>query len=148
MAYQGLGSELWTGFTDSVPKTRTGYFLPDLHVQYSVDQSKEIGSAVKVHAQTAEVSVPQSQADSNADQPVSVTASHGSDSQAEVRVSSASNEVALAETVSTAGVSSRGMAPGSTPSEPHPEETVSPTSQCQEPKISALAVPSVPQSNA
>lgn len=42
MAYQGLGSESWSGYTDAVPKTRPGYFLADLHREYSAGRNEEI----------------------------------------------------------------------------------------------------------
>ncbi|KAG6357480.1 hypothetical protein INS49_013357 [Diaporthe citri] len=53
MAYQGLGSEAWSGYTDSVPKTRPGYFLADLHLAYSHDENKEVVSDVQRSAQPA-----------------------------------------------------------------------------------------------
>lgn len=34
LAYQGLGSQKWSNYTDDVPKTRTGYFLADLARAY------------------------------------------------------------------------------------------------------------------
>lgn len=34
LAYQGLGSEKWAGYTDDVPRTRPGYILADLARAY------------------------------------------------------------------------------------------------------------------
>lgn len=34
LAYQGLGSEEWTNYTNDIPKTRPGYFLADLARAY------------------------------------------------------------------------------------------------------------------
>lgn len=34
LAYQGLGSEKWSNYTDDIPKTRPGYFLADLARAY------------------------------------------------------------------------------------------------------------------
>lgn len=100
MAYQGLGSESWTGYTDSIPKTRPGYFLADLHAGYSYEQNKEDRSAAKGSAQAATAQVPRSQADSNAGRPDSVTDTDGTGSSTDVQTSSASDDVALPEVVS------------------------------------------------
>ncbi|KAL1855676.1 hypothetical protein Daus18300_011057 [Diaporthe australafricana] len=43
LAYQGLGSEKWTNYTDDIPKTRPGYFLADLARAYPPgDEDNEI----------------------------------------------------------------------------------------------------------
>lgn len=42
LAYQGLGSEKWTNYTDDIPKTRPGYFLADLARAYPEDDDYEV----------------------------------------------------------------------------------------------------------
>ncbi|KAG8168101.1 hypothetical protein KVR01_003790 [Diaporthe batatas] len=37
LAYQGLGSEKWTNYTDDIPRTRPGYFLADLTRAYPLE---------------------------------------------------------------------------------------------------------------
>lgn len=41
LAYQGLGSEKWSNYTDDIPKTRPGYFLADLARAYPPDDDDD-----------------------------------------------------------------------------------------------------------
>lgn len=52
LAYQGLGSEKWTNYTDDIPKTRPGYFLADLARAHPPEDDEEEVQEVKptVHA--------------------------------------------------------------------------------------------------
>lgn len=52
LAYQGLGSEKWTNYTDEIPKTRPGYFLADLARAYPAEDDSDEVQEVKptVHA--------------------------------------------------------------------------------------------------
>lgn len=42
LAYQGLGSEKWSHYSDDIPKTRPGYFLADLVRAYPEDNDDEV----------------------------------------------------------------------------------------------------------
>lgn len=42
LAYQGLGSEKWSNYTDDIPKTRPGYFLADLARAYPEHDDDEV----------------------------------------------------------------------------------------------------------
>lgn len=52
LAYQGLGSEKWSNYTDDIPKTRPGYFLADLARAYPPEDDEDEIQEVKptVHA--------------------------------------------------------------------------------------------------
>lgn len=126
MAYQGLGSEAWSGYTDSVPKTRPGYFLADLHVRYSVEQSTAVGPAVE---KTVTTQVTQPQANLDADRPWSVTGSDGTGSSTNVRTSSTSHEVALPEIVCPTDAFLSEFSPRLMSSDHGPDEPISPVSQ-------------------
>ncbi|KAJ0110219.1 hypothetical protein J7T55_000651 [Diaporthe amygdali] len=141
MAYQGLGSKAWSGYTDSVPKTRPGYFLADLHVEYAVDRSKEVGSAIKKDAQTSNTWVPQSRANPNADRQGSESGTDGTESSTDVQISPASYELVLPAAVSPSGVSSLEIPPGLMSSELNAGEPISPISQMSQPESFNLAVP-------
>lgn len=146
MAYQGLGSEAWSGYTDSIPKTRPGYFLADLHVAYSHDQTKEIKSVVKKSAKTGNTQVSQSQAIPNTDRPESLTSIDGTGSSTTVRTSSTSDEIALPEVVSPTDVSFLEISPRLLSSELGSDEAISPISQVSQPGASRLAMQSAPNS--
>ncbi|KAK2597555.1 hypothetical protein N8I77_012334 [Diaporthe amygdali] len=143
MAYQGLGSEAWSGYTDSIPKTRPGYFLADLHVENSIKRSKEAGATVKKDAQITNTRGFQSQANHNADRPESVTGTDGTDSSTDVQISPAPYELALPAAVSRSGVSSLEMPPELMSRELNSAEPVSPISQVSQPEGSNLAIPSL-----
>ncbi|KAI7782645.1 hypothetical protein LA080_013133 [Diaporthe eres] len=50
LAYQGVGSEKWSNYTDDIPKTRPGYFLADLARAYPPDDEEEVqGMKPTVH---------------------------------------------------------------------------------------------------
>lgn len=146
MAYQGLGSELWSGYTDSVPKTRPGYFLADLHLAYPHEQNKEDGPAAKRSAQTANTQVSRSKAVANADRPGSVANIDCIGSSTTVRTSSTSDEIAPPEIVSPTDVSFLEISPRLLSSELGSDEPISPISQVSQPGASKLAVQSAPNS--
>lgn len=53
LAYQGLGSEKWSNYTDDIPKTRPGYFLADLVRAYPEDDDDEVHEVKPIgHATT------------------------------------------------------------------------------------------------
>ncbi|ROW07011.1 hypothetical protein VPNG_06668 [Cytospora leucostoma] len=41
LAFQGLGTEIWSGYTDAIPKTQHGCLLIDLAMAYPADKSGE-----------------------------------------------------------------------------------------------------------
>lgn len=41
LAYQGIGSQKWSNYTDDIPKTRAGYFLADLARAYPPDDDDD-----------------------------------------------------------------------------------------------------------
>lgn len=50
LAYQGLGSEKWSNYTDDIPKTRPGYFLADLARAYPPEDDEVHEVKPTVHA--------------------------------------------------------------------------------------------------
>lgn len=139
MAYQGLGSEAWSGYTDSVPKTRPGYFLADLHFEYSLERNKEVASAIRGKAHTASTQALQSQARSNADRSESVTVTASTVPSTNVRASSVSNEAVLPDATSTTEVSVLEVSPRLLTVELGAGEPISPISQVSYPEGSELA---------
>lgn len=146
MAYQGLGSASWSGYTDSVPKTRPGYFLADLHVAYPDDQDKEVGSATERSPQTANTQVSESQADSNADRSESVTDTDGTESRTTIQTSTTSVQAVLPEFVFPTNDSFLGISPRLMSGELGSGESISPISQTSQPGGSRLSVQSSPNS--
>lgn len=146
MAYQGLGSEAWSGYRDSVPKTRPGYFLAELHVVYSVDQYEEVGSAVKRNVQTGYAQVSQSQADPNADRSESVTDTYGTRSSTAIRNSTTSVQGALPEFVFPTNDSFLGLSPRLISSELGSGEPISPINRRHNQAGARLSVQSTPYS--
>lgn len=66
LAYQGLGSEKWSNYTDDIPKTRPGYFLADLARAYPPDDRDDETHELKptVHTgSTATVTVLEASVD-------------------------------------------------------------------------------------
>lgn len=58
LAYQGLGSEKWTNYTDDVPKTRPGYFLADLARAYPPEDENDEIQEVKPTVHPASTTTP------------------------------------------------------------------------------------------
>ncbi|ROW13909.1 hypothetical protein VPNG_03592 [Cytospora leucostoma] len=54
LAYQGLGSERWSNYTDTIPKTRPAYFLADLALAYPQGRSDAGEGETKRPAQTTD----------------------------------------------------------------------------------------------
>lgn len=55
LAYQGLGSEKWSNYTDDIPMTRPGYFLADLaraYPEYDDDEVQEVKPTVHAASTT------------------------------------------------------------------------------------------------
>lgn len=140
MAYQGLGSESWSGYTDSVPKTRPGYFLADLHVEYSVDRNEQVGPAVKRSTHTTNTWVSQSQAHPNVDQAEPRTRTNSTESSTNVQISPASYDLALPAVMSPSGVPSLEIPPGLMSNELNTGEPISPISQMPQPETPNLVV--------
>ena len=128
MAYQGLGSEAWSGYTDSIPKTRPGYFLADLHIEYSVEQSKEVGAAEMIGAQTATTKVRRSQ--------VLFTGTDGVGSSTDLRSSLVSDDSVLPEVVSPIAVSHLEISPRPMSSQLGPGEPISPITEASQSEMS------------
>lgn len=145
MAYQGLDSGSWSGYTDSVPKTQPGYFLTDIHVGYPVQQSKEVEPAVKGIAHVAIRQVPQSQDDLNTNRPKSVTETYGTASRTDLRTLSNSDTVTLPEIVSPTDGSFLKISPRLMSSELECGEPISPLSQASQSETFGPAVQSVPK---
>ncbi|KAK7740716.1 hypothetical protein SLS53_005184 [Cytospora paraplurivora] len=54
LAYQGLGSERWSNYTDTIPKTRPAYFLADLALAYPQGRGDAGEEETKRPAQTTD----------------------------------------------------------------------------------------------
>lgn len=57
LAYQGLGSGAWSGYTDTIPTTRDAYFLADLPLSYPVEEEKSGGVQIQIpnHPQNSSI---------------------------------------------------------------------------------------------
>lgn len=57
LAYQGLGSGAWSGYTDTIPSTRDAYFLADLPLSYPLEDEKSAGVQTQIpnHPQNSSV---------------------------------------------------------------------------------------------
>lgn len=60
LAYQGLGSEKWTDYTDDIPKTRAGYFLADLARAYPPEDDNDEVQEMKPTVHAASTTTPSS----------------------------------------------------------------------------------------
>ncbi|KAK2613403.1 hypothetical protein N8I77_000321 [Diaporthe amygdali] len=58
LAYQGLGSEKWSNYTDDIPKTRPGYFLADLARAYPPGEDDDEIQEAKPTIQTNNTASP------------------------------------------------------------------------------------------
>lgn len=58
LAYQGLGSEKWSNYTDDIPKTRPGYFLADLARAYPAEDDDYKVQEVKPSVHAASTKTP------------------------------------------------------------------------------------------
>lgn len=104
LAYQGLGSEKWSNYTDDVPKTRPGYFLADLARAYPPEDDDEEMRDMKPAVQaksTTTVSVSEANANLRVSEQSSVSLS---------RPVSAVSEL-VPQIVSTQAVSPQALSP-------------------------------------
>lgn len=131
MAYEGLGSEPWSGHANPVPKTRPGYYLPDLHAENYVGRRNNVDTAEKRSAAA--------QARSSSDRSDLVTMVERKDSTAFVQVASVSslsmspvspvsNQAALPGAVSSTSAPFLDTTPGRMTREPKSDESFSKTS--------------------
>lgn len=58
LAYQGLGSEKWSNYTDDIPKTRPGYFLADLARAYPPEDDEYEAQAMKLKVHATSTNTP------------------------------------------------------------------------------------------
>lgn len=65
LAYQGLGSGAWSGYSDTIPTTRDAYFLADLPLSYPVEDEKSDGiqTQIPTHPQNGSAIDPSSSAE-------------------------------------------------------------------------------------
>lgn len=144
VAYQGLGSEAWSGYTDSIPKTQPGYLLADMHVSHSFERSREVTTREKQTAHVAIRQVPQSPDSPGANRPKSVKETGCTGSRTDLRTLSTTDTVVLPEVVSPTDGSFLEISPRLMSSELDSGEPISPISQASLPERSRPAVQSVP----
>lgn len=65
LAYQGLGSEKWSHYTDDIPKTRPGYFLADLARAYPEHDDDEVQEVKPTVPATSTTTPPVSEISAN-----------------------------------------------------------------------------------
>lgn len=145
MAYQGLGSEAWSGYTDSIPKTQPGYLLADMHVGHSFGRSREVTKCEKQTPHVAIRQVPQSPDRPGANRPKSVKETGYKGSGTDLRTFSTSDTVVLPEVVSPTEGSFMEISPRlMSSSELESGEPISPVSRASLSEGSRPAVQAVP----